>query len=136
MHTTNENNLYTAENNHVKISMLMLYTCKCSNRRKLLFDHLLVRFNVVFLCKIGLKCQYASRAVCAYVHIFQKIPGCALIAACVLIGTNTVSKYWYTYTLKHVKFVYFDRAFDNIFVAVSSKIFRAFDISILAFLKG
>ena len=42
------------------------------------------------MCKIVIKCQYASRAVCAYAHVFQKRPGCALIGACALIRTNTV----------------------------------------------
>ena len=36
------------------------------------------------------KCQYASLAVYAYAHDFQKQPGCALIGACALIRTNTV----------------------------------------------
>ena len=47
-------------------------------------------FNTVFMCKIGLKYQYASRTVCTYAHGFQKRPGCALIGACALIRTNTV----------------------------------------------
>ena len=29
--------------------------------------------------------------MCAYAHIFRKRPGCALIGACALIRTNTVS---------------------------------------------
>ena len=37
------------------------------------------------MSKICAKYQYASRAVCAYAHIFQNSPGCALIGACALI---------------------------------------------------
>ena len=48
--------------------------------------------NVVFMFTIGLKCQYASREVCAYAHDFWKRPECALIGACALSRTNTVYK--------------------------------------------
>ena len=41
--------------------------------------------------KIGIKYQYASRAVCAYADDFLgKRPGCAFIGASVIIRTNTV----------------------------------------------
>ena len=53
-----------------------------------------MHFNVVFMCNIAIKYQYASQAVCAYTHIFQKLPGCELIGACVLIGTNRVVQLW------------------------------------------
>ena len=36
------------------------------------------------------KYQYASLEVCAYAHIFQKRPGCAVIGACGLIKSKTV----------------------------------------------
>ena len=65
---------------------------KCSSRRELLFDQLRIRYNVVLMCKIGIKYQYFNRVVCAYAQIFQKRPGCALIGACALIRTNTVLK--------------------------------------------
>ena len=70
------------------MSMVMSY--KYSNRREISFDHLRLRFYVVFMGKSGLKYRYVSRAVCAYAHIFQKRPGCALIGACALIRTITV----------------------------------------------
>ena len=38
------------------------------------------------------KYQNAGQAVCVYVYAFRKRPGCALIGACALIITNTVSK--------------------------------------------
>ena len=66
---------------------------KCSSRRKILFDHLRIGFNVVLMCKIGIKYQYFSRVVCAYAQILQKRPGCALIGACALIRTNMVIKF-------------------------------------------
>ena len=46
--------------------------------------------NKVSICKIYVKYQYANQAVCAYVHIFRKSRGWALIRACALIITNTV----------------------------------------------
>ena len=58
-----------------------------------MFGHLLLNLNgdkTIFSCKNGVKYQYASRAVCAYAHIFRKRPGYALIGACALIRTNTV----------------------------------------------
>ena len=48
--------------------------------------------NAMILCKNCVKYQYASRAVCAYAHVFRKRSGCALIGACALIRTNTVNK--------------------------------------------
>ena len=42
------------------------------------------------MCQIAVKYEYASRAVCAYAHIFRKRRGCALIGACALIRMNTV----------------------------------------------
>ena len=43
------------------------------------------------MCKIAEKYQYARRAGCAYAHNFREYPGCALIGACALIRTNTVT---------------------------------------------
>ena len=66
---------------------------KCSNRSKIVFDHMRLSVNdvnTVFLCKKCVKYQYARRALCAYARVFQKRPGCALIGACALIRTNTV----------------------------------------------
>ena len=66
---------------------------KCSNHCKIVFDHLWLSFdvaNTVLLCKIGIKWQFASRAVCAYAHDFRKRPGSTLIGACALIRTNMV----------------------------------------------
>ena len=31
---------------------------KCSSRREILFDQLRIRYNVVLMCKIGIKYQY------------------------------------------------------------------------------
>ena len=70
----------------------MVMSYKCSNRRKLLFDQLRIRFNVVFMSKIGIEYQYLIRVVWAYTQIFQERTGCALIGACALIRTNTVCK--------------------------------------------
>ena len=66
----------------------MSYKCSCC--REILFDQLRIRYNVVLMCKIGIKYQYFNRVVCAYAHFFLKRPGCALIGACALIRTNTV----------------------------------------------
>ena len=68
---------------------------KCSSHHKIVFDHLRMTtdmVNTVFICRIGIKYikQIASRTVCAYAHVFQKLPGCALIGACALIRMNTV----------------------------------------------
>ena len=68
----------------------MLMSFKSSNHCKILVDHLRLSFNAVLMCEIGIKYQYASPAVCAYVHGSGKRPGCALIGACVLIRTNMV----------------------------------------------
>ena len=65
----------------------------CSNRFKIVCDHLRLILNVVclvFLCLISVKYQYASRTVCAYVYVFRKRPGCALIGACALIRMDMV----------------------------------------------
>ena len=73
----------------------MLIPFKYSNRFIIVFDHLRLSFNVVntvFLCKNYVKNRYASQAVCAYAHVLGKRPGCALIGACALIRTNTVSR--------------------------------------------
>ena len=75
-HITNENML----KNPSKISIMMSF--KCSTHQKIAFDHSTVSFNVantVAMCKIGIKYQYATRAVCAYAHIFRKWPACVLI---------------------------------------------------------
>ena len=66
---------------------------KCSNRFKIVFDHMRLSFNdvnTVFLCKKYVRYQYARGAVCAYACVFQRRPGCALIGACALIRMNTV----------------------------------------------
>ena len=72
----------------------MMMPLKCSNRFKIVFDHMSLSFNdvnmVFFFCKKCVKYQYARRAVCAYARVFQKRPGCALIGECVLIRTNKV----------------------------------------------
>ena len=60
-----------------------------------MFDNFSLKFNavnMVLMCTIGVNYQYASRAVCAYAHVFCNQAGCALIGACVLIRTNTVLK--------------------------------------------
>ena len=82
------------------MSMVMSY--KYSNRREICFDHLRLRFYVVLMCNSGLKYRYVRRAVCAYVHIFQKLPGCAVIGACALIRTITVGCS-YSFTTVHKK---------------------------------
>ena len=64
----------------------MVMSYECSNRRKILFDHLNISFNVVLMCKIVIKYQFASRAMCAYAQMLQKRTECALIGAC----ANTV----------------------------------------------
>ena len=46
--------------------------------------------NMILMCKIGVKFQCASQGVCAYVPVFGKRQGSALIGACALIKTNTV----------------------------------------------
>ena len=77
----------------------MIMPFKCSNGFKTVFDHLRLSFyaiNTVFLCENCVKYQYAGLAVCAYAHVYQKQPGCALIGACALIRTNMVG----TYTMK------------------------------------
>ena len=61
--------------------------------QKMVFDHSWLScgaVNTVFMCKIGIEYQYASRAVCAYAYVFGKRPGCALIGAYALIRKNTV----------------------------------------------
>ena len=64
----------------------------------MVFDHLWLScdaVNTVFMCKIGIKYQYASRAVCAYAYVFWETAGCGLIGACALIRTNTVVCFWH-----------------------------------------
>ena len=71
----------------------MIMSFKYSNHFKIVFYHLRLRLNAVntvFLYKHCVKYKYASRAVCAYAHVFRKRPECALIGACALIRTNTV----------------------------------------------
>ena len=87
----NQNNTLTDKINMSKQSMMM--TFKCSNRFKIVFDHLRLNCNAVnnvLLCKNCVKYQYASRAVCSYANVFRNWPGCALIGAVALIRTNTV----------------------------------------------
>ena len=62
-----------------KMSMVMSY--KYSNYREIFFDHLRIRFNVVLMCKSGMKYQYVSRAECAYAHIifFRNDKGVGLL---------------------------------------------------------
>ena len=46
---------------------------KCSNRCKIVFDPLWLSYiavNTEFICKVDIKFQYVSRAVCAYAHDF------------------------------------------------------------------
>ena len=65
-----------------------------------MFDHLKLNcdaVNTVFMCKFGIKYQYAGRAVCAYAYVFWKRPGCVLIGACSLIRTNTVYQIYLLY---------------------------------------
>ena len=50
----------------------MVMSYECSNRREILFDHIMMRFYMVLMYEIGMKYQYASPAVCAYAHIFQE----------------------------------------------------------------
>ena len=45
---------------------------------------------MVLICKIGIKYQNSSRAVCSFANIFQKQQGRALIGTSVLIRTKTV----------------------------------------------
>ena len=45
------------------------------------FDHLRISFsasNTLLMCKIGIKYEYASWAVCTDACVFRKWPGCAL----------------------------------------------------------
>ena len=51
----------------------------CSYRRKLLFVQFKIRFNVVFMSKIGIKYQYLSRVVCAYTETFRNDQGVRLL---------------------------------------------------------
>ena len=72
----------------------MVISVKCCYHCKIVFDHIRLSFNAintVHMCKIGIKCQFVSRAICAYAHDVRKRPGCALIGACALIRTNTVN---------------------------------------------
>ena len=60
---------------------------------KIVFDYLRLNLNagdMVLMCNIAAKCQFASRAVCAYAHDFRKQPECALTGACTLIIPNMV----------------------------------------------
>ena len=63
--------MYIVENPMLKISMMMSF--KCSNHRKIVFDHLTTHFNAantVLMCKISIEYKCASQAVCAYAHSF------------------------------------------------------------------
>ena len=55
-----------------------------------MFDNPKLSFNMVLKYNIGVKYQYACRALCAYAYDFQNQQMCALIGACALIRTNTV----------------------------------------------
>ena len=63
---------------------------KCSIRLKTAIHHLMLSFDTVFMCKIGVNYQYISRAMCTYEHdfFFRKRLGCAVIGACALIRMN------------------------------------------------
>ena len=55
---------------------------KYFNRFKIVFYHLKLRLNevnTVFLYKHCVKYKYASRAVCAYVHVFGNDQGVRLL---------------------------------------------------------
>ena len=72
--------------------MSVVMSSKFSSHHEIFFDHLRIRFSVLLMCKSDIKYQYVSHAVCAYTHIFQKRPECALIEACALIRTIMVFK--------------------------------------------
>ena len=65
---------------------------KFSIRLKTAIHHLMLSFDTVFMCKIGVYYHYISRAMCAYEHdfFFRKRLGCAVIGACALIRMNMV----------------------------------------------
>ena len=57
-----------------------------------MFDHLRISFNAVntvLMCKIDIKYMCTNMLVAQY--ICRKQPECALIGACALIRTNTVT---------------------------------------------
>ena len=58
---------------------------KCSIRLKTAIHHLILSFDTVFMCKIGVNYQYISRAM----NIRKRL-GCAVIGACALIRMNMV----------------------------------------------
>ena len=62
----------------------------CSIRLKTAIHQLMLSFDTVFVCKIGVNNQYVSRAMCDYEHVFQERLRCAVIGACALIRTNMV----------------------------------------------
>ena len=56
-----------------KLPIIMAF--KCTNCCKILFDRLRLSFdaaNKILMCKIGIKWQFASRAVFAYAYVFFK----------------------------------------------------------------
>ena len=57
-----------------------------------MFDPFKLSFDMVFMCKTGVKYQteYVSRVVCPNEYLFWKRPRCALLVACALIRTNMV----------------------------------------------
>ena len=64
---------------------------KCSIRLKTAIHHLMLSFDTVFMCKIGVNYQYISRDMCAYEHLYlRKRQVCAAIGACALIRMNVV----------------------------------------------
>ena len=62
----------------------------CSSRYKIVYDYLILSFYAVNTVFMRIKYQFAGRAVCAYTHDFQKLPGFAFIGACVVIRMNIV----------------------------------------------
>ena len=80
----------------------------CSIRLKTAIHQLMLSFDTVFMCKIGVNYQYVSRDTCTYEHVFcflffflcvcffffffffKKRLVCAVIGACALIRTNMV----------------------------------------------
>ena len=83
--------------------MSMIMALKWPYRCKIVVRRIQVSFKsvyAVFMCNIGVKYQYGSRAVCAHFVILPKRTGCALIGACALIRTNTAYLYLYCKTLR------------------------------------
>ena len=73
----------------------MMVSFKCPNRCKAVFDHLMLSFyavDMVLMCKIGVKCKYASPAMCATAHLFFLIYQCVcLLSSKIICGTLKVT---------------------------------------------